>query len=201
MNLHKVCAMFALLVIVVGCASSQQPRDKSFALANEAYQLYWGTDWKAVVELTTEAIAADPDFPWPYSMRGAAYKNLGQYKLSLVDLNKALALSPDFSPAYTNRALTYIKLGDFKKAEADLVEALLLNPKDINTMLAMAEVRSATGKPDVSCALLLKLADQGFNDRDAIEMNPNFNNVVADPCYDRVMKVMSERRNSQPGKR
>jgi tetratricopeptide (TPR) repeat protein len=157
-----------------------------------AYYSYWGSDWDKVIELTTEATMLEPDHPWPYSMRGAAYSAKGQYDEALMDLGTALDLSPDFFPAFTNRGLVYMRMGDFKNAEKDLKVALGLNPRDVTSQVRLSEVLSAQGKDEEACTFMMKAIRNGFNDIKIMEEEDNFESLLYAACFQEVMSLYNK---------
>jgi tetratricopeptide (TPR) repeat protein len=157
-----------------------------------AYYSYWGSDWDKVIELTTEATQLEPDHPWPYSMRGAAYSAKGQYDDALLDLGTALDLSPDFFPAFTNRGLVYMRMGDFKNAEKDLKVALGLNSRDVTSQVRLSEVLSAQGKDEEACTFMMKAIKNGFNDIKIMEEEDNFESLLYAACFQEVMSLYNK---------
>ena len=154
-----------------------------------AYYSYWGSDWDKVIELTTEATILEPDHPWPYSMRGAAYSAKGQNDEALLDLGTAIDLSPDFFPAFTNRGLAYMRMGDFKNAEEDLKVALGLNPRDVTSQVRLSEVLSAQGKDEEACTFMMKAIKNGFSDMKIMEEEINFESLLYAACFQEVMAL------------
>lgn len=154
-----------------------------------AYYSYWGSDWDKVIELTTEAVMLEPDHPWPYSMRGAAYSAKGQNEKAILDLNMALDLAPDFFPAFTNRGLAYMRMRDFENAEKDLRMALELNPKDITSQVRLSEVLSAQGKDEEACEYMMKAIKNGFSDVKIMEEEDNFESLLYSECFNNVMSL------------
>lgn len=157
-----------------------------------AYYSHWGSDWDKVIQLTTEAMELDPEHPWPYSMRGAAYSAKGKYDKALLDLDKAIELSPDFFPAFTNRGLAYMRMGDFEKSEKDLRMALKLNSADITSQVRLSEVLSAQGKDEEACSYMMKAIKSGFNDMAIMEEEDNFESLLFSNCFHEVMSLYNK---------
>jgi tetratricopeptide (TPR) repeat protein len=156
----------------------------------EAYQLYWGTDWEKVIELTTQAIEEDPDYAWPYSVRGAAYNARGKYDLALADLDRADDLRPNHVAVLTNRAITYMKTGKYDKAEEDLDQVLLLQPNNVIGLVRMAELQSLKENVEDACTFLNQAVDRGFKDVELIERGRSFENLFYSDCFIPIMERM-----------
>ncbi len=57
------------------------------------------TLYEEAAQLFTQAIQANPDFPYSYCNRGVAYEYMGQYDKARADYQKALSLKTNFEPA------------------------------------------------------------------------------------------------------
>lgn len=64
--------------------------------------------------------------PLVYAMRGTAYRELGDTKKALADLNAAIKLAPEYTYAFEQRALTHTQSGDYANADADRSKAAAL---------------------------------------------------------------------------
>lgn len=196
---RKFIIIFTVMVLVLSVlAGCKSRRDRSYELTDEAYQEYWGTDWNAVIRLTTDAIKVDPEFPWPYSMRGAAYNAKKQYALAIADLTKAIELAPDFAPAFINRGISNMYLERYKEAGMDLREALKLAPRDLNAIVSMAELFSATGAVEQSCEYMKRAMQRGFRDMGVLEERKNFENLVFSDCYYELQDLAAESPGGRP---
>ena len=67
----------------------------------------------------TSVIAANPNDPEGYNVRGSAYGKAGQFNAALDDFNKAISINPRFHQAYANRALIYRNINQPVKAAND----------------------------------------------------------------------------------
>jgi hypothetical protein len=76
----------------------------------------------------SEAIRFDPKYVSAFNERGFAYRQTGNFKQAVYDLDEAIRLNPKFSVAYSNRGAAHLGLGDTARAIADLSEALRLDP-------------------------------------------------------------------------
>jgi tetratricopeptide (TPR) repeat protein len=180
---------FIAVTALISCATPQMTAIEKCELA---YYSYWGTDWDKVIELTTEATMLEPDHPWPYSMRGAAYSAKGQHEQALQDLDTAIDLSPDFFPAFTNRGLAYMRMNDFENAENDLRMALNLNPRDITSQVRLSEALSAQGKDEEACTFMMVAIKNGFSDMKIIEEEFNFESLLFSECFQEVISLYNK---------
>lgn len=73
-------------------------------------------------------IAANPQDPRGYYLRGLALVNKGKADDALVDFNKAIAIDPKFADAYDGRGLANMKAGKAVQAHEDFSKAIGLNP-------------------------------------------------------------------------
>jgi tetratricopeptide (TPR) repeat protein len=174
----------------MGTLPPDEARARATDLTNEAFREYWGRDLDHVIDLCTRAIDADPEYPWPYSMRGAAYTAKGLFPNALLDLNRALELAPDFTPALTNRALTYLRMGLLDPARADLEAALFLTPTDVVALATRAEVEAASGQPEAACESLIEAVENGFRDIRIVEDRRVFEGLLFSDCYDRLQQLV-----------
>lgn len=65
-----------------------------------------------------------------HTQLGAAYFEIGNLAVALVELNEALQADPDYSKAYNVRGLVYMQLGEADQAEQSFQRALNLSPED-----------------------------------------------------------------------
>ena len=207
-TMRKAPALIRIILIVLLCAFAlscatpekspeELARMHAFVLTSEAFDKHWGKDWNRVVELATEAIAADTEYPFAYAMRGAAYAKLNKPGLAIDDLDAAIALNPEFRPAYINRGVSYMDLGDMDAAREDFERALELDQDDMAALVRMAEV--LTYKDDVllACQYLQKAIALGFTDMDLLEREPNFKGLMFSDCYDDLRMEELQRREFQ----
>src|SRR5262249_36205221 len=73
-------------------------------------------------------IKLSSDSAIPYSHRGFAYGQKGDFNQAMTDLDKAIALDPKYARGYSNRAAIHLLRGDRKLAVADFQTALKLEP-------------------------------------------------------------------------
>jgi type IV pilus assembly protein PilF len=65
-----------------------------------------------------------------HTQLGAAYFEIGNLAVALVELNEALQADPDYGKAYNVRGLVYMQLGEADQAEQSFQRALNLSPED-----------------------------------------------------------------------
>jgi tetratricopeptide (TPR) repeat protein len=170
-----------MLLLVAALCSCATRRNRAIQLSAEAYNLYWG-DWQKVVEVTTRAIATDPDFAWPYYQRGVAHSALGEEEKALKDLDTAIEIEPDIAEAYADRASILMERGDYDKAELDLKAALSLDPYDPKTLVFLVELNSIRNNTGTACMFLRRAVNSGFNDLSYLQLNENFKNLMDEEC-------------------
>ncbi len=190
------------MLLTVACESSPKRGMSRSAYAasvlEHARATYWGKDWQEVIRLATKAMEEDPQNPWSYSMRGAAYNALGEYRTAIRDLNAALEISPDYSPAYTNKAISFLRLGDYPIARMNVDEALALDRRNLTVLITAAEVYSASLDVNTACDLLEEAVDRGFEDLDIIRNRENFRELFYSECFTRAHKSIHERFPDSP---
>lgn len=181
------------LSIVSSCSSTGRHetdrKEHAVELTTRAKNEFWGKDWQKVIDLTTRAIEADPMNPWPYSLRGAAFNALGQYRRAIKDLNAALDISPDYAPAYTNKAISFLRLRDYPIARMNADEALVLDRANLTVLMVAAEVYSAINDEARSCALLLEAVGLGFRDFSVLKIRQSFSTLHSSPCLEQALAL------------
>jgi len=108
------------------------------------------------------AIAADPQFSWPYANLGRLYMDMEQHELALDWLKTAVRVNPNHFRAQVNLAVTLYTLQRYEDAVPAYRAALALNPDD-------AVVHADLGRS------LLKLGQDGEGLRElqvAVRLDP-----------------------------
>jgi tetratricopeptide (TPR) repeat protein/WD40 repeat protein len=80
--------------------------------------------------------------------RAAAYREMGNPRAAMADLDKAIELAPNFGRAYYNRANVFRWLGDNESAERDYRKALELEPSGQTALAANCWLDVSTGALD-----------------------------------------------------
>jgi tetratricopeptide (TPR) repeat protein len=76
------------------------------------------------------AIAADPEFSWPYANLGRLYMDMDEAELGLEWLEAATRLDPNHFRAWVNLGLSLYSLRRYEEAVPAYQAALALNPND-----------------------------------------------------------------------
>lgn len=118
--------------------------DNAGALVERAALHARVSDYQAVLADCGEALRRDPKLTYAYTLRGMAFRELGNLPKSLEDFNRAVELAPGLD-TYFQRATTYQSLGEHAKAIADLDQVIVLFPTSPMGYLARARSRDAIG--------------------------------------------------------
>lgn len=100
--------------------------------------LVWSTQrqiavWKNSVTFWSTIIDREPvRVPFAYINRGLAYKQAGELRLALDDLNRAVELVPNNFKSFNNRGLVLLEKGEVAPAIHDFDRAIALAPNDNN---------------------------------------------------------------------
>ncbi len=78
--------------------------------------------------LANKAIAAEPNNPRTYYLRGALFESAKQHEQAIADYNEVIRLEPKASQAYQNRGSEHFMLGKFTESVADFDKFLELKP-------------------------------------------------------------------------
>ena len=97
----------------------------------EGLKLYLQKNYAAAAAKFTEAIQLNPNFASPYTNRGAAYCEMGQYQQAIDDCTKALSFNLDYVDveAYSTRGAAYYGIGNYSQAIDDCTKSIQLNPE------------------------------------------------------------------------
>lgn len=98
------------------------------ALLREAEQSFAQGRTDQALELTDQAIAAEPAAPRGYLLRATIRASEQQWEKSLPDFDKALELDPKLTMAYHRRAVARFMLGRVKESVADFDKFNQLDP-------------------------------------------------------------------------
>jgi tetratricopeptide (TPR) repeat protein len=101
--------------------------------------------WRETIAYMTDVIAADPDEPRAYYLRGRAYMSLDDPQAAFADFNQLVVLAPALEFAYWERALAYAELGDFERAEADARRAMRMNSSHVNNFIVRGTIAALRG--------------------------------------------------------
>jgi tetratricopeptide (TPR) repeat protein len=101
-------------------------------------------DYAGTVADCGEAIQIDPKLTYAHTLRGMAFREMGNLPKSLEDFNRAVELAPGLD-TYFQRATTYQAIGDHAKAISDLDQVISMFPTSPMGYLARAKSRTAIG--------------------------------------------------------
>lgn len=122
-------------------SGADQPR----ALATLTLVKLRQNDYKGALEAADKLVAAAPNLPLGYNMRGAAKLALNDGKGAEADFRAALAKDPRFTEARRNLAQLEISQNRVDEAKAELMKVVQADSKDARAMLLLAAVAQRTG--------------------------------------------------------
>eukprot|EP00854_Cymbomonas_tetramitiformis_P021104 gene21104-25340_t len=98
------------------------------------------SEYSSAISLYSQAIAADPKAPLPYTKRAAAYLQKHENDKALRDLNEAVELDPNMISAYLSRGKLQRMMCRFKGARADFQQVLEKKPGQKTSTAEMEKV-------------------------------------------------------------
>ena len=117
--------------------------------------------WRNSIALFDHALQTTSRNYRVHQLRGETYRDLGRFRLAIMDYDKAIAIHPD-AGSYINRGLSYYQLGNRNKALKDFDEAIRINPHCADAYNDLGVVHYLLGK-----------YNEAIKDYDkAIEINP-----------------------------
>ena len=84
--------------------------------------------WRDELTLWEDVVMKSPHKSRPYSYRGAAYSNNGEFNKAISDFTRGIELDPKMVEAYNDRGEIYAKQGKFTQAIADYNKAIEVAP-------------------------------------------------------------------------
>ena len=87
-------------------------------------------DLQRADELESKALALDPDWTLPHSMKGVILRFQGRTEEAVPEDERALALDPSNMHAVVDLGFDYVNLGEFDKGLEYFDKAILLSPHD-----------------------------------------------------------------------
>lgn len=101
-------------------------------------------------------VSRDPPVPLARFHRALTYYSLGEFALTIEDLNQELESNSGYPPAHFVRGLSYIAIGDWKHAAADLEIAVKAMPDHPQALYARARTLIEFDELDQAETLLRK---------------------------------------------
>ena len=87
-------------------------------------------DLERADELESKALALDPDWTWPHTLKGLILRTQGRAEEAVAEHERALALDPSNAEAAAQLGIDYRFLGRFDKSLEYLDRAMLASPHD-----------------------------------------------------------------------
>ncbi|MDA8156047.1 MAG: tetratricopeptide repeat protein [Actinomycetota bacterium] len=85
--------------------------------------------WQNSMSLFGHAVKVTNNNYLAYTLRGNAYKTMGDNRRAIQDYNTAIKIKNDYYLSYYNRAFAYSNIGDYAHAVQDYKKTLKINPK------------------------------------------------------------------------
>ncbi|MCC6613807.1 MAG: tetratricopeptide repeat protein [Anaerolineae bacterium] len=102
-------------------------------------------DWRATIDVMSDAIAINDRADRAFYLRGRAYIALDNPDAAFADFDRLVELRPQFAYAYWERAVAYAELGNFDAAVADADFAARMIPGHVNNFIVRGTIASLTG--------------------------------------------------------
>lgn len=128
--------LLAVLVLLVGCASSKPPSGAAnfgvdpkdplagTLLMQQGQALVSEGKFSEGMARYWVALKIQPKNPTIHNLLGVALLRSGDAAKAVASFNQTLALAPQYSDARNNRGAAYVQLGQFANAEADFLAVL-----------------------------------------------------------------------------
>lgn len=124
----RVQSDFALAISDFGKAIDLEPNNPVY-WNDRGYARARSKDFTGAIADFDRAISLKKD-AWSFSWRGAAFRELKEFKLAIKDGTKAIELQPATGAFYLNRAITFIDLRDTDAAVKDATKAIECDNSD-----------------------------------------------------------------------
>jgi serine/threonine protein kinase/Tfp pilus assembly protein PilF len=134
-----------------------------------------------------EAIRLQPAYFWSYYQLGQALRLQARYKESIAALEDALQLSPEFRHAYSLLGRVYRDQGNHSQALAQFNKARSMGETP-GLLVEISAAYAALGEREKSLAELEQALADGYQDFAAIEANPHFDSLRADPRFQALLE-------------
>ncbi|WP_372369238.1 protein kinase [Candidatus Uabimicrobium sp. HlEnr_7] len=99
--------------------------------------------YRKAIDIYREVSQKNSHLVFPYLNTGIILYKQQKYQMAVGFLNNALQANPQHSQSHYFRGITHLKIGNFTQAEQDLKKVLDIHPKDVDVLIAMAELYQA----------------------------------------------------------
>lgn len=112
------------------------------ALTTAALTALWENDFKSALELSTQAIDANPNYVLGYHRQGMVYLTLAQNEKALASFEKGLALDPLSTALLGNAGIAHLSLGNLEAARLMHEKNIRFNPTRSFGYTHLANIKS-----------------------------------------------------------
>lgn len=176
----RITSVFALLLLVSACGSSQRIEDAARLRAC----IDPPTSLQEAVSICTALIDSrrldSDDSAEAHYARGAAFDAMGNSSKAMSDFDRVIALTPGSPSGYLGRGILFAKGGAMDKALRDFEQAARLDPNNVYALLNIANAHERLG----DLPLALKYVDQ------VLALKPDLPKALEERCW--VRAVMKE---------
>lgn len=123
-----------------------------------------------------------------YFNEGKSYLNSKIYDMAEVAYQKVIAINPYFMDTYQNLSAVYIRSKRYDDAIAALDKAIAKKKDYPYSYYNKACVYALQNKTDLAISSLFTAIEHGYNDLEAIETDPDLNNIRNSPRYRKVIR-------------
>lgn len=95
---------------------------------------------------------------------GCLYYKKGEYKKSVLNLEKSKKLNPNFSLSSLITGICYSRLGNLKAAQSNFISALMIDPANKTAATALSILLQNQGRIKESIKILSRFSDSDNND-------------------------------------
>ena len=140
-----LCGLFALSILLAGCAKPEGPAVVHRALGNDFARK---GDWAAAATEYGLSLEANPRDRKVWELKANAHLRLGQIRQAAESLAKPAEYTSDpaaKAESYRLVAGMYVEQREFEQAEKAFAEALKFDPRDENSLSWLGEIASVRG--------------------------------------------------------
>ena len=147
-----------------------------------------------------KAIHFQKDFPEPWNNLGTSYYLERKAKKSLKYYRQAVKLNPSSASFHLNLGTAYFQIKKYPEAFTEYREALVLDPNVLREHSAqgtvveargsgyrvyfyLAKAFASLGRTDEAVRYLRRAFEEGFDDRELLAKDPDFQKISSSPAY------------------